>query len=55
MESLGRLYFRGNRYILWMSLSLVAPLVVYSRSIIDAYVGDTYADAAVVMAILLGR
>lgn len=53
--ALERLYFRGNRYILWMALAIIAPSVVFAGPIIDAYAGDKYKDAAVVMAVFLGR
>lgn len=46
-------YLRIGRYALWGSMLLVVPLMVFSREIILLYVGDTYADAAIVMVLLL--
>lgn len=53
--SLAKFYFQGNRYILWMALASIAPLLIFAKPIMNAYIGGMYADAALVMALLLGR
>ena len=52
--ALHELYFRGNRYILWLALLGTPPLTVFAVPITEAYVGATYTDAAYVMMLLLG-
>ena len=47
------LYYRGGRYFLWGTLFLTPPLIVYARELIALYAGETYLQAAVVMATLL--
>lgn len=46
-------YLRIGRYALWGALLLAVPLMVFSREVILLYVGDAYADAAIVMVLLL--
>lgn len=55
LESLSRIYLQGNRYTLWFALVGIAPLMVFAGPIIEAYVGNTFIDAAWVMLFLLGR
>lgn len=50
---LGRLYLKGGRYGLWGIQLLVLPLIIFSRELILLYVGSEFAQAAVVMSLLL--
>jgi O-antigen/teichoic acid export membrane protein len=50
--SLNDLYYRGGRYFLWVTLLLVAPLLVFAKQIIHLYAGENYAPAAAVMVAL---
>lgn len=52
-ERLGEVVLRSARYILWFSLVMVIPLVVYRRQVIILYAGTSYLPAADVLAMLL--
>ncbi|MBI5094601.1 MAG: oligosaccharide flippase family protein [Candidatus Hydrogenedentes bacterium] len=52
-KRLARIYLRGGRYALWVSLFLCLPLMVYSRELIILYVGEKYLAAAPVITLLL--
>ena len=47
------LYYRGGRYFLWVTLPLVAPLLIFGRQIVSLYAGAQYAPAATVIFWLL--
>lgn len=48
-------YYRGGRYLLWLSLVLVAPLVVLAEPLMLLYAGNEYVAAGLVMTVLLVR
>ena len=52
-ERLGEAVLRSARYILWFSLVMVIPLIVYRRPLIILYAGTAYLTAANVLALLL--
>jgi O-antigen/teichoic acid export membrane protein len=52
-ESLKDLYYRGGRYHLWITMVLIAPLLVFGRSIVELYAGNQYSAAYVVLFALL--
>ena len=47
------LYYRGGRYYLWGSLFLLPPLIAYARELMLLYAGETYWQAAIVLALVL--
>ncbi len=49
------IFYRGNRYALWISLFLLAPLIVFSDHMFTLYVGKDYWQAAAVMSLMLAR
>jgi O-antigen/teichoic acid export membrane protein len=51
--ALDDLYYRGGRYHLWVTLCIVAPLLVFGREIVVLYAGSNYAPAAMVILGLL--
>lgn len=50
---LGQVFLRYNRVLAWMVLMVTVPLMVYSREVIELYVGRRYLAAATVMVLLL--
>lgn len=54
-KRLGNTYLRGCRYSLWGVLFLTVPLMIYSREIINLWVGSKYLTAAIVMPLLLAQ
>lgn len=48
-------YYRGGRYLLWMSLILVGPLVILAEPLMLLYAGSEYVAAGFVMLVLLCR
>ncbi|NND98938.1 MAG: hypothetical protein HKN47_16600 [Pirellulaceae bacterium] len=48
-------FYRGNRYCLWLALLSIGPLIVFAPNIIELYVGEAFADSAVVMSVMLAR
>ena len=48
-------YYRGGRYLLWLSLLLVGPLVVLADPLMILYAGSEYVAAGLVMLVLLSR
>ena len=52
---LGNTYLRGNRYALWATLILTLPLMIYSREIINLWVGSKFTTAATVMVLVLSQ
>jgi glycosyltransferase involved in cell wall biosynthesis/O-antigen/teichoic acid export membrane protein len=53
-EALRELYYHGGRYHLWLTLAIIAPLVVFAPEIVALYVGEKYAISATVASVLLG-
>ena len=54
-DSMKSIYYRGNRYSMWLALLLPAPLIVLAGPIIELYVGTGYATAAAIMVLFLVR
>ena len=54
-DSMQHIYYRGNRYCMWLALLLPAPLIVLAGPIIELYVGTGYATAAAIMVLFLLR
>ncbi len=52
--ALQRFYYQGGRYYLWATLFLLPPLLVFADPLIELYIGARYADAALVMVLVLG-
>jgi O-antigen/teichoic acid export membrane protein len=52
-ERLGEAVLRTARYILWSSLIMAIPLLVYRREVIAVYAGADYLPAADVLGLLL--
>lgn len=50
---LARTTLRGGRYGLWVSLLVACPAAVYSREFVQLYLGDGFADAAIVLALFM--
>lgn len=46
---LGRVVFRGGRYSLWVALLVATPLALFSKDFIELYLGEQYAEAALVV------
>ena len=46
-------YLRGGRYGMWVALFIACPLMVYSNELVRLYAGETYAQAATVIIVLL--
>lgn len=46
-------FLRGGRYSLWASMAVAAPLVIYSREIVQLYVGEGFVDAADVIVLFM--
>jgi O-antigen/teichoic acid export membrane protein len=51
--ALNDLYYRGGRYHLWVTLFLVAPLLVFGKQMVDLYAGNRYAATPAVIVALL--
>jgi len=52
-DQLGETVIRTARYILWFSLLMVIPLIVYRRPLVILYAGSTYLEAANVLGLLM--
>jgi O-antigen/teichoic acid export membrane protein len=52
-ERLQSAYLRGGRYVLWLTMAVAAPLMVFHREVILLYVGERYSDAGIVMLLTL--
>jgi O-antigen/teichoic acid export membrane protein len=52
-EALRPLYYRGGRYFLWGSLFLLPPLIAFAKELMLLYAGAAYADAALVLVLVL--
>ncbi len=50
---LGNAFLRGGRYILWATMAIACPLIVFGENLVTLYVGNKYAGASVVLALLL--
>lgn len=44
---------RGGRYALWISMSVVVPLILYADVFIDLYLGPTYSTASVIIVLFM--
>lgn len=51
---LARTTLRGGRYGLWVALFVACPAAIYSREFVQLYLGDGFADAAIVLSIFMG-
>jgi O-antigen/teichoic acid export membrane protein len=51
--ALNDFYYRGGRYHLWLTLMIVAPLLIFGKQIISLYAGTQYVSAASVIFWLL--
>ncbi len=54
-DALLDVFYRGNRYCLWVALAMLAPLIIFSDRIVSLYVGNEYSQAATVMSLMLAR
>jgi O-antigen/teichoic acid export membrane protein len=54
LKRMGRAYLRGGRYALWVTLLAACPLSVYSQEFVQLYIGNTYAETAIVIILLMG-
>lgn len=52
-KRLGEAYLRGCRYIIWITMLVACPLVIYGRELITLYVGPKYLGVVPVMTPLL--
>lgn len=52
-DRLANTYLRGCRYGLWVTLLASVPLMIFSQPLIVLYAGSQYAEAAVVLTLLL--
>lgn len=50
---LRQFYLQAGRYALWASLFVCVPVIIYGHDLITLYVGETYANAATVLSLLL--
>jgi O-antigen/teichoic acid export membrane protein len=50
---LARTTLRGGRYGVWVSLFVACPAAIYSREFVSLYLGDGYADAAIVLSVFM--
>ena len=50
---LARTTLRGGRYGLWVFLLVACPLAIYSREFVQLYLGDGFADAAIVLSLFM--
>ncbi len=53
-KRLANAYLRGGRFALWVMLLMAAPLMIYSSEFIQLYIGNVYADTAIVMVFIMG-
>lgn len=51
---LRNVYLTGGRYALWTVMLISTPLMIFHREIMTLYVGHEYAEAGLVMLLLLG-
>ncbi|MEL6278057.1 MAG: hypothetical protein AAFR28_04150 [Pseudomonadota bacterium] len=52
-KRLARTALRGGRYGLLVALLGATPLAIYSREFVQLYLGETFADAAIVLALFM--
>ena len=50
---LARTTLRGGRYGLWVSLFVACPAAIYSRQFVQLYLGEGFADAAIVLSLFM--
>ena len=53
LEQMRRAILRGSRYVLWSSLLLTLPLVIFRNEFVMLYAGSAYLQAANVLGLLL--
>ena len=51
---LARTTLRGGRYGLWAALFVACPAAIFSREFVQLYLGDGFADAAIVLTLFMG-
>ncbi|MBU2627893.1 MAG: hypothetical protein KKE61_04695 [Proteobacteria bacterium] len=51
-ERLKYLFYRLNKYLMWVTLLFISPLLVYRQELISLYVGNEYIEAASVLGLL---
>lgn len=52
-QRLARAALRGGRYGLWVALFVACPLAIYAVPLVDLLLGDTYAEAALVLVLFM--
>lgn len=52
-ERMARTALRGGRYGLWVALAVATPLGLYAPEFIELYIGDRFADAALVLTLFM--
>jgi O-antigen/teichoic acid export membrane protein len=51
---LARTTLRGGRYGLWVALFVACPAAIFSREFVQLYLGEGFADAAIVLSLFMG-
>ena len=51
---LARTTLRGGRYGLWVALFVACPAAIFSREFVQLYLGEGFADAAIVLTLFMG-
>ena len=51
---LARTTLRGGRYGLWVALFVACPAAIFSREFVHLYLGEGFADAAIVLTLFMG-
>lgn len=52
-SKLSNTFLRGGRYSLWVSMAVAAPLTIYSNEIVNLYIGEEFAEAAIVIMLFM--
>jgi len=50
---LARTTLRGGRYGIWVALFVACPAAIFSREFVQLYLGDGFADAAIVLSLFM--
>ena len=53
MGAVSRVYVRGGRYALWLSMAIAGPMLIYSDAIMTLYLGAGHGDAALVNVLMV--